>query len=159
MHIVTSTLHCINIKMGIRPSSILKWLKRILITLVVSFVLFLVLNLLFPVPDKVEYSTIVLDKKGEVMHAFLTSDEKWRMKTTLEEISPLLRKTIVGKEDKYFYSHPGVNALAIGRAFFNNLLQLRRTSGASTITMQVARALEPKRRTYFNKLIEMKDLY
>lgn len=141
--------------MGIRPSSILKWLKRILITLVVSFVLFLVLNLLFPVPDKVEYSTIVLDKKGEVMHAFLTSDEKWRMKTTLEEISPLLRKTIVGKEDKYFYSHPGVNALAIGRAFFNNLLQLRRTSGASTITMQVARALEPKRRTYFNKLIEM----
>lgn len=89
------------------------------------------------------------------MHAFLTSDEKWRMKTTLEEISPLLRKTIIGKEDKYFYSHPGINLIAVGRAFFNNLLQLKRTSGASTITMQVARALEPKRRTYFNKLIEM----
>lgn len=89
------------------------------------------------------------------MHAFLTADEKWRMKASLEEISPLIRKTIIGKEDKYFYSHPGINVLAVGRAFFNNLLHLKRTSGASTITMQVARALEPKRRTYFNKVFEM----
>src|ERR1700748_2565328 len=40
------------------------------------------------------------------------------------------------------------------RAFFRNILDMRRTSGASTITMQVARALEPKRRTYWNKLRE-----
>ncbi|MEI9807528.1 MAG: transglycosylase domain-containing protein [Bacteroidota bacterium] len=69
-------------------------------------------------PDKIEYSAIVTDNKGEVINAYLTSDQKWRMKTELEEISPLLRKTIIAKEDKYFYSHPGVNPLAVTRAFF-----------------------------------------
>jgi penicillin-binding protein 1C len=129
-----------------------KWL------LIVSgglFLLFLLLQWIFPLPDHVEYSTIVTDSKGEVVHAYLTKDEKWRMKTNLEEISPLLRKTIIEKEDKYFYSHPGVNALAILRAMGKNIFRLKRTSGASTITMQVARALEPKKRTYPNKLVEM----
>ncbi|MDF2189446.1 penicillin-binding protein 1C [Paraflavitalea sp. CAU 1676] len=119
------------------------------------FLLFLLLQWIFPLPDNVEYSTIITDSKGEVVHAFLTKDEKWRMKTTLDEISPLLRKTIVEKEDHYFYSHPGVNLLAIGRAMAKNLFRLKRTSGASTITMQVARALEPKKRTYANKLVEV----
>ena len=132
-----------------------KWLKRSFITLAAIGIIFLLLNWFFPLPDHIEYSTIVTDSKGDVVHAFLTKDEKWRMKTELEEISPLLRKTIVEKEDKYFYSHPGINALAISRAFVKNILKWKRTSGASTITMQVARALEPKRRTYFNKLIEM----
>jgi len=119
------------------------------------FLLFLLLQWLFPLPDQVEYSTIITDSKDEVVHAFLTKDEKWRMKTNLDEISPLLRKTIIEKEDQYFYYHPGVNLLAIGRATAKNVFRLKRTSGASTITMQVARALEPKRRTYFNKLIEV----
>ena len=87
------------------------WTKRTLIALVALFLLFLLLNWIFPLHDKVEYSTIITDNKGEVIHAFLTRDEKWRMKTELEEISPLLRKTIIEKEDKYFYSHPGVNIL------------------------------------------------
>ena len=120
-----------------------------------SFLLFLLLNFLLPLPDRIEYSTIITDNKGEVVHAYLTSDEKWRMQTTLEEISPLLRKTIIAKEDKYFYRHPGFNPIAIIRAAGKNVLQLKRTSGASTITMQVARALEPKKRTYWNKLREV----
>src|SRR5882757_7122382 len=118
------------------------------------FLLFLLLNWIFPLPDRIEYSTIITDDKGEVIHAFLTRDQQWRMKTELSEISPLLRKTIIGKEDKYFYYHPGVNLLAMGRAAFKNLFRMRRTSGASTITMQVARSLEPKSRTYWNKLRE-----
>ncbi|WP_276481849.1 penicillin-binding protein 1C [Paraflavitalea pollutisoli] len=119
------------------------------------FLLFLLLQWIFPLPDQVEYSTIVTDHKDEVIHAYLTHDEKWRMKTTLDEISPLLRKTIVAKEDQYFYYHPGVNLLAIGRAMVKNIFRLKRTSGASTITMQVARALEPKKRTYYNKVVEV----
>jgi penicillin-binding protein 1C len=134
---------------------LLKYTKRLLITIAALVVIFFTLNWVFPLPDKIEYSTIITDSKGEVVHAFLTRDQKWRMKTELEEISPLLRKTIVEKEDKYFYRHPGVNALAIGRAFVKNIFRLKRTSGASTITMQVARALEPKNRTYLNKLVEM----
>jgi penicillin-binding protein 1C len=133
----------------------LKYGKRGLITIAALAVIFLLLNWVFPLPDKIEYSTIITDSKGEVVHAFLTKDQKWRMKTELEEISPLLRKTIIEKEDRYFYSHPGVNALAISRAFAKNIFRRKRTSGASTITMQVARALEPKSRTYFNKVIEM----
>ncbi|MEI9942866.1 MAG: transglycosylase domain-containing protein [Chitinophagaceae bacterium] len=77
------------------------------------------------------------------------------MKTELDEISPLLRKTIIAKEDKYFYSHPGVNPLAVTRAFFKNIFRMKRTSGASTITMQVARALEHRKRNIFSKIIEM----
>jgi penicillin-binding protein 1C len=119
------------------------------------FLTFLVLNFVFPLPDRIEYSTVVTDNKGEVIHAFLTHDQQWRMRTDLTEISPLLRKTIVEKEDKYFYYHPGVNPVAMLRALGRNILALRRTSGASTITMQVARSLEPKRRTYWNKLVEV----
>ena len=129
--------------------------KRLLISIIALVLLFFLLNWIFPVPDKIEYSTIITDDKGEVIHAFLTKDEQWRMKTELSEISPLLKKTIIYKEDKYFYSHPGVNPLAMARAFVKNILSWKRTSGASTITMQVARALEPKKRTYFNKLVEI----
>jgi penicillin-binding protein 1C len=132
-----------------------RWVKRVLVLAAGCFLLFLLLNWLFPLPDKEEYSTVVTDNKGEVVHAFLTKDQQWRMKTDLSEISPLLRRAIVEKEDKYFYYHPGVNLLAMGRALGKNILRMRRTSGASTITMQVARALEPKRRTYWNKLREM----
>lgn len=77
------------------------------------------------------------------------------MKTNLSEISPLLRKTIIAKEDKYFFRHPGINPVAMGRAFVKNILKGKRTSGASTITMQVAKGLDPKPRTYLNKLVEI----
>src|SRR5581483_230111 len=122
---------------------IYKWSKRTVLTITALCLLFFSLNWVFPLHDHIEYSTIITDSKGEVIHAFLTKDQKWRMKTELNEISPLLRKTIVEKEDKYFYSHPGINALAVGRAMAKNIFRLKRTSGASTITMQVARALEP----------------
>src|SRR5436190_3828288 len=141
-------------KLKITKQHLFKFLKRSGIVLLGLFVLFLLLNLVFPLPDKIEYSTIVTDNKGELINAYLTKDQKWRMKTELDEISPLLRKTIIAKEDKYFYSHPGVNPLAITRAFFKNIFRMKRTSGASTITMQVARALEPGKRNIGSKIRE-----
>jgi len=135
------------------------YLKRLFKWLGISvaglILLFFLLNFIFPLPDKIEYSTIITDNKGEVVHAFLTSDQKWRMKTELDEISPLLQRTIIAKEDKHFYSHPGVNPFAVIRAFFNNVFKMRRTSGASTITMQVAKALEPGKRNIWSKTREM----
>src|SRR6185295_13714475 len=115
----------------------LKWLCACVLSLTI---LFFILNWVFPLPDKIEYSTIITDSKGDVINAYLTKDQKWRMKTELNEISPLLRKAIIAKEDKYFYSHPGINPVAITKAFFKNIFRMKRTSGASTITMQVARA-------------------
>ncbi len=135
--------------------NLLIWFKRAFLTAMGLFLLFLLANRIFPLPDRIEYSTVVTDNKGEVIHAFLTRDQQWRMRTDLAEISPLLRKTIIEKEDKYFYYHPGVNPVAMLRALGRNILTLHRTSGASTITMQVARALEPKHRTYWNKLAEV----
>jgi penicillin-binding protein 1C len=134
---------------------LLIWWKRVFLGAAGSFLLFLLLNWIFPLPDRFDYSTVVLDNKGEVIHAFLTRDQQWRIKTDLNEISPLLRKTVIEKEDKYFYYHPGVNPVAMLLALGRNILHARRTSGASTITMQVARALEPKRRTYWSKLVEV----
>ena len=141
-------------KLRITKHHIIRFLKRLGITFLGLFLLFLLLNLIFPLKDKVEYSTIITDRKGEVINAYLTRDQKWRMKTELEEISPLLRKTIIAKEDKYFYFHPGVNPFAILRAGFKNVFRMKRTSGASTITMQVARALEPRKRNLISKIIE-----
>ncbi|MEO7311515.1 MAG: penicillin-binding protein 1C [Chitinophagaceae bacterium] len=132
-----------------------KWFKKCCYAFFISILLFFLLNLLFPLKDKIDYSTVVTDDKGEVIHAYLTPGEKWRMKTELSEISPLLRKAIIEKEDKWFNYHPGINAIAIARALIYNVFTGRRTSGASTITMQVARLLEPKPRTVFNKVKEM----
>lgn len=131
-----------------------KLVKGLVIVAVLFPFSFFLLDFFFPLPDKIAYTTVVTDNRGEMIHAFLTPDEKWRMKTELHEISPLLRKTILAKEDKYFYSHPGINVFAIARASFNNLRQEKRTSGASTITMQVARALEHRKRTWPNKALE-----
>ena len=141
-------------KLKITKKRIIKTLKWSGIGILILFLLFLILNLLLPLPDKIEYSTLVTDNKGALINAFLTKDEKWRMKTELDEISPLLRKTIIAKEDKYFYSHPGINPAAIARAAIKNMLRLKRTSGASTITMQVARALEPGNRNVWSKIRE-----
>jgi penicillin-binding protein 1C len=142
-------------KLRITKRKIIRFLKLTGIMTGSLVVLFFILNRIFPLPDKIEYSTIITDNKGEIINAYLTSDEKWRMKTELNEISPLLQKTIIAKEDKYFYYHPGVNPFAIVRAFFKNIVRVKITSGASTITMQVARALQRRKRNIGNKIIEM----
>ncbi len=128
-----------------------RWVKVFLAFIVVL----MVLNFILPPKLNVSYSTLVTDKKGEILHAFLSTDEKWRMFVELNEISPMLRKAILAKEDKYFNYHFGVNPVSIFRAAFNNITKNRRTSGASTITMQVVRMLNPDKRTYLNKISEI----
>ncbi|TDB60885.1 penicillin-binding protein 1C [Arundinibacter roseus] len=114
-----------------------------------------ILDFVFPFRPQISYSTQILAKDSSVLHAFLSQDDKWRLYTETTEITPLLRKTLLHKEDRFFAWHPGVNPLAVGRAALRNLLTGRRTSGASTITMQVVRLLEPRRRTYGSKLLEI----
>lgn len=116
---------------------------------------FILLDKIYPFKIKEDYSQVILADDGTMMHAFLNKQDKWRMKIDLEEISPILRKTIIFKEDKYFMYHLGINPVAVIRALISNIVKGERVSGASTITMQVARLLEPKERTYLNKLKEM----
>ncbi|WP_394368726.1 penicillin-binding protein 1C [Hymenobacter jeongseonensis] len=97
----------------------------------------------------------MLAADGSVLHAYLNPTQKWRMKTELAEITPALQQAIINKEDRYFRYHFGVNPVAIVQAAGRNIFGKGRTTGASTITMQVARLLEPKERTFGNKLKEM----
>ncbi|WP_242478955.1 penicillin-binding protein 1C [Hymenobacter lapidiphilus] len=117
--------------------------------------LLLALDRLFPLPAAPRYSPLVLAADGTVLHAYLNPTQKWRMKTELSEITPVLRQTIIEKEDRWFRWHFGVNPLALLQAAGRNVFGEGRTTGASTITMQVARLLEPKPRTLSNKLLEM----
>ncbi len=143
------------INFSITKKGTLRFFKRLGIGFLGLVAFFFLLNWIFPLRDKIEYSTIITDNKGEVINAYLTKDQKWRMKTELDEISPLLRKTIIAKEDRHFYSHPGVNPVSVIRAIFSNLFHMRRMSGASTITMQVAKMLEPGKRNIWSKMREM----
>ena len=120
-----------------------------------SLLLFIILDLIFPFRVQPNYSTLIMDSEGKILHAFLNNQDKWRMKTELSEITPTLEKAIVYKEDRWFRWHFGVNPFAIFRAGVRNVFTGRRTSGASTITMQVVRLLNPQSRTYFHKFLEI----
>ncbi len=132
--------------------SILRWFLKISISI---YLIFIILDIIFPIKIKSDYSKVVFSDDNKIMFATLNSEDKWRMKCELSEITPLLKTAIIEKEDKYFWFHPGINPISIIKATINNTLKWRRTSGASTITMQVARLLEPKRRTYISKIIEI----
>jgi len=135
-------------------------LKRILLLFLVisvsGFLLFLLFDRLFPLPlQRLQYSTVVVSSDGSILSAYLSKDDKWRIKIRKEDIPQSLEKAVIFKEDKYFYDHPGVNVFALVKAFFRDLRAGRVVSGASTITMQVARMLHPERRTFVNKFKEI----
>ncbi|NEM97921.1 penicillin-binding protein 1C [Pontibacter burrus] len=123
--------------------------------LLTPIVAFLVLNWLYPLTINVSYSPVITASDGSEINAFLSKDDKWRMRLEPDELNPVLKKAVLLKEDRYFYYHPGVNPAAIVRAAYYNLITGKTTSGASTITMQVARLLYPQKRTYRNKAIEI----
>ena len=124
--------------------------------IVLSFVLLLVvLDILFPLPPLKEYSKEILASDGTILTSYLTSDDKWRLKPNLDEVSPDLVKALIKKEDNWFYWHFGVNPVSVLRAAIKNLANGETVSGASTISMQVIRLLEQRERTYLNKIIEI----
>jgi len=127
---------------------------RTSIALLAFIVLFLLTDIIFPVHTEILYSKLILSNEGKLLNAALSSDQQWRMKAEIGEVNPLLLKTLVYKEDRWFRFHPGVNPVALGRALWQNISSGKRVSGASTITMQVVRMLEPRNRTIPNKMLE-----
>ncbi|WP_051340522.1 penicillin-binding protein 1C [Azospirillum halopraeferens] len=111
----------------------------------------------FP-PDLTRYhdrSAEVADRNGVVLRAFTAGDDAWRFAVTPDAVAPLYRAMLVAYEDKRFAVHPGVDPLAVVRAAGQALWHGKVVSGASTLTMQAARLLEPRPRTVAAKLIEM----
>lgn len=126
-----------------------------------AFLIFILLCLviwLWPVsaPFKQDYSVVVCDDKNEVLSIYLNKKEQWHFAPDSTQAIPTkLYQAILHYEDRYFESHLGINPISIIKALYHNLKQRRIVSGASTITMQVARMSNPQPRTFFNKIKEM----
>ena len=123
--------------------------------LLALWLLFLLANALFPLPAPKPYSQTIFSADSTLLAAYLSPDDKWRLRSSLDQVSDEMQKAIIAKEDRWFYFHPGINPFSILRAVFRNITSVRRTSGASTLTMQLARMAEPGGRTYGKKIREM----
>lgn len=96
------------------------------------------------------------DKNGRLLRAYSGGGAAVRSEPVgLEELSPWLVLATLAAEDRRFFSHPGVDLKAVGRALRQNAEQGRTVSGASTITQQLARALRPTPKTLIGKLGEI----
>ena len=108
-------------------------------------------NQLFDSP----YSTVLNDDTGHLLSAKIAKDGQWRF-PDLDSVPKALEVCILHFEDEYFYMHPGVNPVSIGRAIEQNLRTGKTISGGSTITMQVLRmSRHNPPRTYWEKVKEM----
>ncbi len=97
-----------------------------------------------PLGKDMETSHVVLDREGRLLRAYATSEGRWRLPATVKDVDPRFLKMLFAYEDKRFYEHDGVDLLALGRAAFQFATSGHIVSGGSTLTMQVARLLEPR---------------
>jgi len=118
--------------------------KRVSAAALLCVAVLLLLDRLFPLPlpDPTSGSTVVLSADGTPLRAFPDTDGVWRYPVKPEDVSPLYIEALLTYEDRWFYKHPGVNPLALARAFGQWIVHRRLVSGGSTLTMQVARILD-----------------
>jgi len=100
-------------------------------------------------------STVVAASDGTPLRVFLAGDGRLRLPADPGRVDPLYRDLLIAIEDRRFAHHPGVDPLAVGRAIGQALSAGRVVSGASTLTMQTVRLLDPRPRTVPAKLLEM----
>ena len=89
-------------------------------------------------------STVVLDREGRLLRPFLTDDGRWKLPVTHADVDPRYLAMLKAYEDKRFDSHAGIDPLGMARAAWQALANGRIVSGGSTLSMQVARLLEPR---------------
>ncbi|MCV0397452.1 MAG: penicillin-binding protein 1C [Rhizobiaceae bacterium] len=111
----------------------------------------------FPPPlDPPPLSREAFDRDGRLLRALATPDGRWRLPVELDEVDPAYLAMLTAYEDGRFANHAGVDPRAVLRAAGQFILNGRIVSGASTITMQLARLLEPRReRSLAAKLRQM----
>jgi penicillin-binding protein 1C len=131
---------------------------RVIASLAIATILFTLALIFVPLPlSKLNAPQAFrfYDRNDELMQTIISDDGYFRLSVTVNELPPLYLDAFLLQEDQYFYEHPGINPLAIARAAVANLVSGRVVSGASTITMQLARMLERRDRTILAKIIEM----
>jgi penicillin-binding protein 1C len=99
-----------------------------------------------PLPLAQEVSTTIVDRNGKLLRAYAMADGRWRLPVNATtDVDPTYLKLLLAYEDRRFYAHAGVDPLALGRAAFQLVTRGHIVSGGSTITMQLARLMEPRR--------------
>ncbi|HYM59469.1 MAG TPA: penicillin-binding protein 1C [Thermoanaerobaculia bacterium] len=89
--------------------------------------------------DRLPSSIAVYDSNHRLLRLTLAGDEKYRLKTPMAKISPLLVEAVLLHEDRHYYLHPGANPVALLRAAWTTYGRGGRRIGGSTISMQLAR--------------------
>jgi penicillin-binding protein 1C len=109
-----------------------------------------------PLGANLEFSKTVLDRDGRLLRAYATSEGRWRLPAKVADVDPRFFDVLFAYEDKRFREHHGVDPWAMARAAFQLVSSGHIESGGSTLTMQVARLLEPRTsRTFAAKLRQM----
>jgi penicillin-binding protein 1C len=109
-----------------------------------------------PLLDGIAFSRKVMDHNGNLLWTSLSPDEKYRIYQPLGAIAPVVIRATLVQEDRYYDYHPGINPVAVARSLFQLAASGRIHSGASTISMQVARLrFHLKTRTIGGKLEQM----
>ncbi len=107
-------------------------------------------------PGNAELSKEVLDADGKLLRAFATRAGRWRLETSASDVDAEYIKLLIAYEDQRFWSHHGIDPRAMLRATVQLITNGRIVSGGSTITMQLARLLEPRKyRSLSSKIFQM----
>ncbi|VEA04607.1 penicillin-binding protein 1C [Salmonella enterica subsp. enterica serovar Sanjuan] len=111
---------------------------------------------LWPLPlNEVHPARVVVAHDGTPLWRFADAGGIWRYPVTIEEVSPRYLEALINYEDRWFWRHPGVNPFSVARAAWQDLTAGRVISGGSTLTMQVARLLDPHSRTFGGKIRQL----
>ncbi len=133
-------------------SNIKKILGRTAASLLLACALLWLADRLWPLPLPADgLARVVLAEDGTPLWRFADADGVWRYPVRTDEVSPYYLEALLTYEDRWFYQHSGVNPLALARAAWQNLSGGRVLSGGSTLSMQVARLLDPHERTLLGK--------
>jgi penicillin-binding protein 1C len=132
------------------------WALRAITAINAAMVLLVVAAYVVPLPDRATgWSAVVEYRDGRPAYVFLSPDDKWRLHVELDRVDPRFVEALIALEDKRFWSHHGVDPLAIARAAWSDVTTGRRVSGGSTLSMQLARLYEPRTRSLPHKAIDM----
>ncbi|MFT0866689.1 peptidoglycan glycosyltransferase PbpC [Pseudomonas sp. CAM1A] len=133
-----------------------KLLRRVAVSVLLGIALLWLADRIWPLPmPGDDLARVVLAEDGTPLWRFADADGVWRYPVSPQEVSPLYLEALLAYEDRWFYHHPGVNPMALARAAWLNLRGGRVVSGGSTLSMQVARLLDPHDRTLSGKLRQL----
>ncbi|MET0677749.1 MAG: penicillin-binding protein 1C [Bradyrhizobium sp.] len=100
-----------------------------------------------PVAAARAVSTTIVDRNGRLLRAYAMADGRWRLPVDAQkDVDPTYLKLLLAYEDRRFREHHGVDPQALARAALQLTTRGHIVSGGSTITMQLARLIEPRRK-------------